>query len=336
MTATASLKVDNVDKFLWDRAPDPEDSDSEFCLDLAHINLIERPAGLVLSTALVGILGQRPVVVKADPKKPGTISQNGIAFALAHRRGRVTYLGIDEDTLGLRDWRCTWTPGARSTHEPALFQQTLFPEDEEDPSLFGPMHAAFVNAHLSGPRGAQTEVAKAVPRWLRRLLPHGVRDSHSVSRIVRVLDELLDNIREHALMVRPDGNPTRSLVQIARTRGTTDRLYVSVIDNGPGIAATLRPKLGGIRSVDDEALIRRLLKGELDRWEPGRGIGFAAVRRAMDEEEGLASLLVATDRHRFEVNARDVVSLSPGYPIQGTVLVAVFRLPAVRSSSSTT
>lgn len=335
MTATASLKIDNVDKFLWRLAPDPAARDSELSLDLAELKSIERPAGILLSTALLGILGQRPIVVKAEPSARGALSQNGIAFALAHRSGDVALSGIDKKSF-LSHWECTWTPGSRATYEPAMFQQReFFQGDDNDPSLFGPTHAAFVNAHLAGARGAPTEVSKAVPRWLTKLLPAGVRDSNSVSRIVRVLDELLDNIREHALVVRPDGQPTRSLVQIARTRGTPDRLYVSVIDNGPGILVTLRGKRPDLADVPDEELLGRLLDGQLEGWEPGRGVGFAAVRRAMTEEAELASLIVATGTYRFEVTASRVKTLAAGYPIEGTVLVAQFRLPERAAGSRT-
>ncbi len=322
-----SLKTENVDAFI--RALELRQAQQATVeLDLQRMR-IERPAASILSAALLSTLGRVPLVVRLPPDDTGLrdASLSTLAFAFANRAGKTSVEGLD-----LAPWRRSWSPGTRDRIG-LLFSPGSMGESADEPSIFGRLHAAFVNPHRAAPTAGPTTVTQVVRPWLTHVLPSYVsnaRDSRGnpgfVADVGHLIDELLENVREHACTPAP-GASTRSLVQALITRGAQDRLHVIVLDTGPGIGATARLKLGDAPKSDAQ-LVRALFQGELAGWHRSRGQGLPRVWSKVQAWRG-ASLQLATNGVRATGSAGVLNVGDRGFSMTGTVLAATFPLPPV-------
>lgn len=303
-------------------------------LDLNDYAAVERGAAAMLSCALAGSLGDRPLeVVAARDVHLDWLDASGLAFALAHRPG-PTQINSEVGS----EWGRDWSPGFGSpwsSMEYAPTPEALFPPDAIGetavrPDLSGPGFAAFVNPHLSRRRRGRHPVSTVLWPWLTSLIgasraPHAEARARLVPDIGRVVDEVVANVGDHATA---DG-PISSLVQVSITRGggerSVNRLHIAVTDTGPGIAATARPRLPAADAalLDDE-LVLALLDGRLGPWGRARGQGLPRVTALCRRHN--ARLRVATRETRVALDHGELSAESPGFGLRGTVVTVSIPL----------
>lgn len=319
-----NVKIDNVDDFLR-RVDQHRAGSAQVELDLKGVR-IERPAASVLSAALLSAWGDVPLVVQLPPGESRRALPS-LTFAFANRRGRTEVPGVD-----LQPWRRSWSPGMRERMG-LLFSPAQMGETNDEPSIFGRYHASFINPHRAAHSTGTSAVTLVVRPWLADVLPEYLskpRDQRANPQFIndmgRLIDELLENVREHA---SPHGgdNAVRSLVQIEITRGSEDRLHLIVLDTGPGIVVTARPKVADMM-LSDDALLGALLQGSLTGWHRGRGRGLPDVWKAVSSWSG-SSLYVASNKVRLSGVGGALTTHSDGFDLHGTVIAATFPLPPV-------
>lgn len=298
------LTVDRVPDFVRDlRAGQPERT---LELDLRGLRLHADAASL-LSSVLLGPLGDRKITVHITSKDPGERThprpniQLEILFALANRRGSSRFAGHSQPGRTdsewtenfLLEWRNAWTPGGRTpwrqlfaepdkTASPPLLPQNAY--DELFPDIFGRHSAAFINPHLGSGRTGRSDLNQAISSWMSRVLPDFndyTKDPELRKRFVTdvgsVVEELVENVRDWASL-QVDRQPSRCLVRVFVTRASDfDRLYLTILDTGPGILATTR---GRCAEMHPEALFRGLLTGSLVLAR-ARGFGLPLLWRAI-------------------------------------------------------
>jgi hypothetical protein len=330
-TEPTSLKVENVDDFMR-CLEQRRASNRTVVLDLQRIRSVERPAASILSAALLSAWGEAPLVVclPHEDEQLRKAALSTLAFAFANRRGDTQGVG------NLSAWKRSWSPGTRN--QVRLFSPAQIGESESDdePSIFGRHHAAFINPHRAAPSPGPTSVTQVVRPWLTHVLPSYIsapRDLRAhpqfIQDVGRLIDETLENVREHA-SGQTSGASTRSLIQVDITRGgegSYDRLHVIVLDTGPGIAATARPKLENVRLSDAE-LVKALLIGDFAGWHRARGAGLPKVWKAVSAWRG-AALQIASNTVRVTGTGSNLKTREDGFHVHGTVIAAMFPLPAV-------
>jgi len=308
-----------------------------------EIERVERHAGALLSTALLGSLGEQPLEIRMAAAGDVTdgLASAGLAFALANRRGPTKVDGM-RSPESLSPWRRTWTPGTRANwialfpDEDAsnqLFGPEAIGETDWEPDLFGPTFAAFVNPHRTGRVASRRHPLKRVfwP-WIDRLMPRSLAQDRAKRRefvrdVGTLIDELIANISEHAAGSGPD---VHSLVHAAVTRGQeADRLHLAFADTGAGIIRTLLPKLGISPAPEEtyEEVLAAAFAGTLPGWGVGRGLGLPAVLDVATR--GSAVLRVATGRCRLEADQHGLRSVAVEFDLRGTVVVVSLTLPRV-------
>lgn len=98
-----------------------------------------------------------------------------------------------------------------------------------------------------------------------------------------------------------------------------DQIAITVLDDGPGLAATLHATLKpvhGYLSDSPAELIDDALRGRLGRWHRARGMGLPAVWQAAQTCGGQVD--VATLRTRVTVGARGSADDEGGAALLGT------------------
>jgi len=283
------------------------------------------PGPALLAGALMGSFDDYPLDVDAaDDAAVAGMRWFGVAAALQRRRGDNRYCRaaskLDDRALGV-----TWRPGISALTE-LLFAET----DQGEQGSVGPRHANFVNAHLAVTSSGTSDVTYLVRRWLtRRLLERFAEDLHGLRRTVdqvgTVVEQLVSNVREHAAAGLPSG--ADSLLRLALLdhpgRGAVS---CSVIDTGPGIEATLVPKLSAQdRDRERASVLGALCQGQLRGWGRARGLGLAKVTELVREAGG--QLDVATEQRRVRVRDGQLVTETASFSLRGTVVSLTFPLP---------
>jgi hypothetical protein len=311
-------------------------------LDLSALAHLERPAGTILTNALVGTFGELPLRIALPASGSQTwLSQSGLAFALANRSGPTTLEGIDHPDELLAPWRQYWLPGAELTEEPAgeqpLFDPAEIGETENEPDVTGSHYAAFVDPHRSSRDVGSHPLNTFVWPWLDRLLPHhrprhdrsGQRRRTLIEDIGHFVDETVRNIAQHAATSMPD---VRSLLQVSVTRGggtrSFDRIYVTVQDTGPGITSTARRKIDPVirATIDDRQLLFKLFDGSLPPWGRGRGMGLPKVREICATHSGTLHVATQLTRLRAQRGRPRMVAWTNGVLLHGSVVVLMLPL----------
>jgi hypothetical protein len=312
-------------------------------IDLTETDVIERAAGGVLSNALLGTLGDRPLEVKIDPGSSEWIATSGLAFALANRPGKTVIDG-EARTFAASPWTREWHPAhvepmraMMQSHK--LFAPSILGETDTTPDLFGPTFAAFVNPHLTRPNLQHHPLTTLLWPWLDRLIPRGQDGVNSERRrgwiadVGRVIDEVVSNVCEHA---QPQaGEQTKSLVLVSVTRGggerSTNRLHLGIQDTGPGIPATARPKVAAsaAAALTEGQLVSRLLEGTLAPWGRGRGQGLPRVVDITREHAGTLRVATKTTRAYIDGNVLNaaVRVAEARFRLDGTVIALTLPVP---------
>jgi anti-sigma regulatory factor (Ser/Thr protein kinase) len=309
-------------------------------LDWKNSARVDADAGVVISNALVGSLSNVRLIITlpSDRKVLDRLARAGLTFALANRPRETTAIqGADPSALDLPFWNRTWsrTSDVAPRHEAiTLFAPAELGEEAAD--VEGQAHAAFVNAHLSPAINGKSSAAGIARPWLTRLLPQwrGRLSSPRLEAFLidvnHVISELLDNVRQHALR-RPDTHaPTTSLLMVALTQR---KIYVSVQDNGPGIAETARCKIEKVdpqmAAATDAELVAALLEGTVSPWDRGRNMGLPQVVKAARGHQG--TLRVATREVRLST-ANGLAPSEAKFDLLGTAIIATMELPSSRDA----
>jgi hypothetical protein len=321
----------------YERAPG-----EQLTVDVSALAHLERPAGALLSNLLIGTLGDAAVEVVLPAGEPlDWLVASGLAFAVANRLGSTRLHGSID--LQSEEWRGAWSTGVAASWrnltgpvEPALFEPDVVGETTLKPDLFGPRYAAFVDAHLSPAESAPSHpLTELIWPWLDRLLPGRRRRPANRTRVAfiaelgRVVAETVGNVREHAT---GGDRPLHSLVQLAVTRGgraSHDRLHLIVQDNGPGIAATARPKVAPTltRSLSDHQLLFKLCDGSLPPWGRARGMGLPTVLQTCRRLDGSLRIWTKNTRVQAESNDSPLTAGDGLVRVDGTVLSMTLPLP---------
>jgi len=310
-------------------------------LDLASVRRCERVAGALLSNLLVGTLGDATLVLGLPSGEPlDWLTASGLAFAVANRRGPTKVEGPLAEDAEL--WRLPWSTSAarywRQRHEaPMLFGPSDLSETTVRPDLFGRNYAAFVDAHLAPVLSRPVHpIADVVWPWLDRLLPRHrdpsrrrARDGF-ITEVGRAVGETVGNVREHAIY---GTKPLHSLVQLAVTRGgrgSNDRLHLVVQDNGPGIAATARPKIDRATAATllDHQLLFKLFDGSLPPWGRARGQGLPIVRETSLRLGGTMHAWTKITRVSASAGTVPLTSGEGLTRFDGTILALSLPMPA--------
>ncbi|MDQ3821710.1 MAG: ATP-binding protein [Actinomycetota bacterium] len=322
-------------------------------LDLHGVDGAETTAGILVANGLVGSLRDANLVFRV-PENDATqawFARSGISFAVANRPpSKTTVLAPKEFVSDLDGWRRSWSPASPLSFknrigydQEALFGADAVGETDDQPNVVARSHAAFVNPHLATSVGVESDVARVVRPWLSRLLPRRHADGRSprvaqfAGDVGAVLDELLQNVREHAATAQsesPDAT-TKSLVQVAVTRTDGFKTYLAVQDTGPGIPTTARPKITDqdrdADRVSDEELVTKLLDGAFFPWHRGRGIGLPRVRRICADYGGW--IRFATRKVRVQIDD-DLRSGTSPFDLLGTVVIAMIPVPDVNDATA--
>jgi anti-sigma regulatory factor (Ser/Thr protein kinase) len=311
-------------------------------LDLTGLSEIDATWGAVLSNVLVGGLrNARNVHVHMPDASTAhaQMARAGLYFALARHQG------LDlSDSRGweahLTRWRKDWHP--INLQEP-LFNLVGERIGTEEPDPFDDQLLAFLNPDRQPPEDTPRDQEAVVYPWLRTLMKQGTvgdsaaaRDLHH--RLSVVTWELLDNIRDHALLPR-DGQS--SLATFA-TRGRPNRLHICVMDTGVGIPSSLRSRLDD-DSRNDKQLLTAALKGELPKRGRDRGHGFERIVSLISSQHGgrlfLASGPTADGGAIVaECSAKSAgvkVEVEPNVKMNGTVALVTLPFGPARPERST-
>ena len=335
------LRTASVDDLLSDLATAEVTQPAiPFELDLSTLDRLERPAGAILSNALIGTFGSLPLRIKLPPASiPEWLEYSGLAFALANREGPTDLLGLDRPEDLVAPWREYWLPGAELVEEPGsqpLFSPGIVGETETIPNITGSCCASFVDPHLSSADVGSHPLNTFVWPWLDRLLPgqrqkrEGTGDRYAlIEDIGRLVDETVQNVTQHAVTY---GQDVRSLLQVAVTHGggakSFDRVYLAVQDTGPGIVSTARGKVDAVAraSIDDQQLLFKLFDGSLPPWGRGRGMGLPKVLEICANHQGVLHVATQFTRLRAESARPPLVTWRNGVGLKGTVIVLMLPL----------
>jgi hypothetical protein len=285
----------------------------------------EPMAGAVFAQAMLGIRQDIHFVVRFPEEHTmlRSLVRSGVASALA-RRGEGVRWESGSDLLPLTQLWHTWTPGAHEAMAP------MFEAKESSESLFGPEHAVFVNPHLTSEPYGNASVTPLVRRWLTQMVIPGLnkadRDRYIAGPVFAV-DQLVHNVREHAITPHNRALVDSVVVLEAHRMGTRRHLRITVLDTGAGVFETLRPKVFATHGGLDEAeLLAELLQGELPGWDRGRGFGLATVADLVQRQPH-ASLDLWTGATRIRVDG-EIQPRTAEAEVTGTVVNAIFPLPA--------
>jgi hypothetical protein len=282
-------------------------------------------AGAVFAQTMLGLRHDLRLVVTLPDSQTAITSliRTGVASALARRREWVSY-HPPANPITQHDLWHTWTPGARDAMAP------MFETDERPDSLFGPRHAVFVNPHLTTEPEGTANITRLVDRWLTQMVMPGLNpDQHEryVLAPVFTVDQLVRNVREHAITPTHPRDVDSVVVLEAISHGLHSYLRITVLDTGPGVVSTLRPKLTDpYGPMTDAELLHKLLEGELPGWDRGRGFGLATIAELVSGEAD-ASLELWTGRSKVRVD-NSVAPIGAAVEVSGTVINAFFPLPS--------
>lgn len=300
---------------------------------------VEAPAADVVTAALLGPLGDRDLRLVLGAHRPRWLEQTGLAFAIANRLGPTEVRTSDARHWSsdlLVDWSETWSNGDRLPVAEELFSADEWGGPAISPVVIGGTSAVFINAHRSPMDGARHPVTTQIWPWLDSLLPETRtlrRNSEARNLLLAefgsLVDEAVANVAEHGAAASSD---TYSMVRVSVSTGGTraisrhkssGRLHLSVLDTGPGILSTARPRaLNPEAPSRGSAFLYGLLAGTVQLAGPkGHGQGLPRILRTARERGGRLTVWANDARcicgfgRGEHVRADDV-----NYDMRGTVL----------------
>jgi hypothetical protein len=303
-------------------------------LDLSDLWRADREAAMLLSSALMTRLGNTALTV--TPPSYEVLVRYGLMFAFAHRPGPTEFVGKSalESQSHLPEWRRSWTPGSRQQWLPLASEDTSLLPDE--PSVSRRKLAAFVNPHLVPRIARGPRVSQVVRPWLLTLLPRRARVTldpraglEFTDDLGRAVDELVDNVGCHAVGDKQSARSVASAVFILIARGNAetvrDRIYVVVLDTGPGILGTARPKFGDLRLRDTD-LLPALFQEHHRELGRARGFGLPDVFRVAKRWRG-GTVNCLTNGLRLTLSTSESAVSPIGADIGGTIVTLTIPTP---------
>ena len=338
ISAPTRIEATNVDAFV-SLMTDAYDKDRErpLSIDMSNVEAISRPAGAVLVNALLTELAQATIALVEPARSPvEKLTYSGLGFAFAHREGRTQFQRLTEKDLFFDRWKIPWTPAKQTASVQTNDDRATSEPDAEDPSFIFRAHAAFVNPHATSRRHFRRDIPYRVQGWLQHVLPlraMGIVQAglpSFVEELQSLIYEVVDNVAEHAW---PQNSPEPvSLVQISVARGgerdTRDRIWLIVLDTGPGIAATAAPKINE-PGLPPQDLLQGLLDGRfLQSKHRARGLGLPRVARICKNWRD-SHLSILNDEFRITLTDGVLQTTKTDRKMRGTLIVARFATPPV-------
>lgn len=310
------------------------DRERPLAINMAKVDAISRPAGALLVNLFLTELSKARIELVEPTRSPiEKFTYSGLGFAFAHRKGETVFRNITGEDLRYDRWKTSWTP-AKQTANVQVELAGALTQPDEDPSFFFKAHAAFVNPHATSRRTHRRDIPYRVQGWLHSVLPpraqRGAKGHDFIEELQALIYELVDNVAEHAW---PESGPQPlSLVQVSVARGnekeTRDRIWVVVLDTGPGIPKTAGPKIG-----EPDLSARELLTGLLDgrflqSEHRARGLGLPRVAKICSRWRD-SHLSILSDDVRVSMENGAIKSAKLDRRVQGTVIAARFSTPPV-------
>lgn len=310
------------------------DQSKTLAINMAKVDAISRPAGAVLVNFLLTELAKATIkLIEPDRSPIEKLTYSGLGFAFEHREGKTQFERLTREQLFLDRWKLPWTP-AKQTANIQVEGSDVMQPDQGDPSFYFKAHAAFVNPHATSRRHHRRDIPYRVQGWLHDVLPPRAQRSTKghdfLEELQSLIYELVDNVAEHAW---PLGEPEPlSLVQVSVARGgekdTRDRIWVVVLDTGPGILKTAVPKIAE-SSLTHSELLMGLLNGKfLQSNHRARGLGLPRVAKICSRWRD-AHLSILSDDVRITLDSGDIRTTTIERRLRGTVIVARFSTPPV-------
>jgi hypothetical protein len=143
------------------------------------------------------------------------------------------------------------------------------------------------------------------------------------------VDELVDNVGCHAVAERQSAHSVSSAVFILVARGNAetvrDRIYVVVLDTGPGIIATARPKFGDLHLQEGD-LLKVLFQEHHPELGRARGFGLPDVFGVARRWRG-GTVNCLTNGLRLTLSASEAAVSPIGTDVGGTIVTLTVPTP---------
>jgi hypothetical protein len=334
IAAPAKIEARNVEDLVGEMAAAyAKDQSEPLAVDLSRVVAITRPAGAVLVNALVTELTDATIRLHEPSQSPiEKLTYSGLGFAFANRQGKTQFNRLTPEDLQFARWKLPWTPAQQSANVQTDAGNSATLPDQDDPSLMFKAHAAFVHPHATSRQKYRRDIPYRIQGWLQSILPHRAQSSAKghdfIDELQTLIYELVDNVAEHAW---PQGDPQPlSLVQVSVARGNSsdirDRIWVVVLDTGPGIPTTAAPKVGEAQ-LPRAKLLEGLLSGRfLQSDHRARGFGLPRVANICSRWRD-SQLTILSDDARIVMENEQITTSSTERRIRGTVIVARFSTP---------
>ncbi len=241
---------------------------------------------MVAANLLVGRFRDLPIEVRL-PHSSGLsiqLARGGFFFSLANRRRDVTWAdGAPEKWIDVaRAWTHPFHPSDADMCREALVD-SRYPRQEAwvVRAAFQRYLLSVIHPHMRRSHSLRWDLNYVAQHWLSTRLDvkQGSDLVGTLEDCMAIFHEIAVNVPDHAgLGSDPMG---ASLGQIYVTLGggreSCNRLHISVMDNGIGLAQRVNEKYADRLRSSKEALVDAVL-GTLPRREAGRGVGLNQVR----------------------------------------------------------
>lgn len=322
MTPLTELRDDTVETSIA-QLDQEFDADGPALLDLTNVGEVDLFAGSLLANVLLRAWRDHEISVSVPQNHAAlaAIASSGLGFALASLKH--AQMSPEGTLLASPRMSASWTPGSRAPWD-LMFGEAPADDGAAEVLLYRPEQAAFANVHRTNRPPDGNPITRLLRLWLQAATGEASLNGlgAAIDTASFFIDELVDNVRSHAVVGRPGG--IESLLAVRLDGQAEQILQVTVMDTGLGVAATLRDKLGAHAPDGDDQLLRDLLAGNLPGWGRGRGVGLAALVARCANVDGASLSLRTAEWHAtadgagVDVDERSVV-------IHGTLVTA--RLP---------
>lgn len=255
---------------------------------------LDIPSVMVAANLLVGRFRDLPIKVRL-PESPGLsiqLARGGFFFALANRCRTMTWAdGEPEEWVDVaKAWTHPFHPSDADMCREALVR-VRDPKREAwvVRAAFQRYLLSVIHPHMRPAQNLRWDLNHVAQRWLstRLDIKQGSELVDTLMDCAAIFHEIAVNIPDHAGL--GSGPTGASLGQIYVTLGggreSYNRLHISVMDNGIGIARRVSEKFTDRPRSSEEALQDAVL-GKLPRREAGRGVGLSLVREIASEYAG--------------------------------------------------
>jgi hypothetical protein len=307
-------------------------SGNDLSLDLSAVVEVDPSWGAVLSMLLIRELRSTRRLyahLPATPSAQAALVRAGLLMVLAQHRGMVK---VDPPSWHshLKTWSADWRP---SDIQAPVHMPPGEPAAEGDRDLRFAQMLAFLNPDRQPAGDATGDLRAVVHPWLHDLIgpeANAAAIQTARHRIEVTQQELLDNVREHALLSRHD----HAWLSFFAHQRRPDRLNVCMADTGIGMLRSLR-KLAGNGALTDSALLSRALSGGLPLRGRSRGRGLSRLASVVGDSPGARLFLATGPARNGGALVLETVAPSgplridnvPDLPLRGTIVLIGLPLP---------